>query len=73
MKTRPSAVRVGMSACLTIVVAYQPLILIVVSGLLVVSMAGVLIGVVLPAVWSRDPHRRKAAAQVLRLLLRAAS
>ncbi len=43
---------------------YQPLLLAGLGVLVLVLM----IGVVLPAVWSRKPARRQAAAGVLRLL-----
>lgn len=43
---------------------YQPLVLAGLGVLVLVLM----IGVVLPAVWSRKPARRQAAANVLRLL-----
>lgn len=47
------------------VVAYQPLVLLAVGAVLVL----IVIGVMLPAVWSRKKIRREAAHAVLRLLL----
>lgn len=47
------------------VVAYQPLVLLAVGAVLVL----IVVGVILPAVWSRKRIRREAAHAVLRLLL----
>lgn len=47
-------------------IVYQPLVLV---GIGAVVLLILVIGVALPAVWSRKPDRRKAAAAVLRLLV----
>lgn len=62
------ASRAAPSAALAGAALYQPLMLAGVSGLVVVLL---FLGVVWPAVWSRDRQRRKAAASVLHQLLDA--
>jgi hypothetical protein len=49
----------------TAVAAYQPMVLLGAVGIVLV----LIVGVVLPAVWSRSKERRAAAARVLRELL----
>lgn len=61
------ASRAAPSAALAGAALYQPLMLAGVSGLVVLLF----LGVVWPAVWSRDRQRRKAAASVLHQLLSA--
>ncbi|SEC21858.1 hypothetical protein [Streptomyces sp. TLI_105] len=41
-------------------------------GLMLLSVLVIIIGVVLPAVWSTSPARRRAASSVLAQLLKAA-
>ena len=61
------ASRAATSAALAGAAFYHPLMLAGAGGLIVLLF----VGVVWPAVWSRDRQRRKAAASVLRELLDA--
>lgn len=62
-----AASRAGVSAALTGAAFYHPLVLAGAGGVIVLLF----LGVVCPAVWSRDRQRRKDAAKILRELLDA--
>jgi hypothetical protein len=47
----------------------QPVVACILAGTVATIAAGALVGVVLPAVWSRRPARRRAANRVLAHLL----
>jgi hypothetical protein len=48
---------------------YTPHVISVLAAALTVLALLIYAGIALPAVWSRDPERRKAAASVLRQIL----
>jgi hypothetical protein len=55
----------GAGGGVSVAAAYQPMILIFVAASAAVLLAALVLGVLLPAVWSDRPARRKAAAAVL--------
>ena len=63
--------QLGAGAGATVAVVYQPMLLVVLAAAAVVLVLAIVVGVVLPAVWSRKPARRRGAAAVLDRLLAA--